>query len=197
MNRILLCLMLLVCFGAGSARGQTIELQGGTITILGSGLDEVITIEQRTFYFPWPMPYFVATIGSAGKILVERSYFVRGVSGIFAWGGAGFDTITNATGLPSTLDGGPGNDILQGGSGPDTLAGQTGNDFLFGGAGDDLLSGFLGADVLQGQEGRDTFLYYWQDWIFDPPFAPSDPRDVAHWGWQLDLSTPTPGRFVE
>lgn len=49
----------------------------------------------------------------------------------------GADTITNATGIPSLLRAGDGNDRLNGGSGADTLSGGFGSDVMRGGGGSD------------------------------------------------------------
>jgi len=72
--------------------------------------------------------------------------------------------------IPTTLDGGAGNDNLAGGSGAETLIGGSGNDVIDGnkgsdvalmGAGDDT---FVwdpgdGSDVVEGQDGRDTMRF--------------------------------------
>lgn len=56
------------------------------------------------------------------------------------------------------LDGTPGPDTLQGGSGDDLLVGRAGDDLLSGGAGNDWLLGLDGADTLQGDAGRDVLI---------------------------------------
>lgn len=53
------------------------------------------------------------------------------------------------------LDGGAGNDWLQGNGGHDELNGGTGMDYLEGGAGDDALDGGAGTDVLDAGSGDD------------------------------------------
>ncbi len=60
------------------------------------------------------------------------------------------DRVTIKGSLPSSVDGGPGADVLQGGLGADALTGGSGNDTLDGG---------LGADVLRGGTGGDTVTY--------------------------------------
>lgn len=81
-------------------------------------------------------------------------------------GGAGNDSLDGGgTSSGLVLDGGDGNDTLRGGSqadsllgqaGQDSLSGGDGEDTLLGGAGDDVLSGDDGADELQGEDGSDT-----------------------------------------
>ena len=56
------------------------------------------------------------------------------------------------------LEGGEGDDILNGGEDADNLFGNAGNDILNGGEGDDLLAGGLGIDILTGGEGSDRFV---------------------------------------
>jgi predicted lipoprotein with Yx(FWY)xxD motif len=72
--------------------------------------------------------------------------------------------------IPTTIDGGPGNDTIAGGSGNETLIGGDGNDVVDGnkgsdtallGAGDDV---FVwdpgdGSDVVEGQDGSDTMRF--------------------------------------
>jgi Ca2+-binding RTX toxin-like protein len=71
-------------------------------------------------------------------------------------GGAGNDDLqASLDGQPTTLDGGPGNDKLQGGPGADALAGGDGNDELDGKAGSDRLDGGAGDDLLTGDANKD------------------------------------------
>ncbi len=69
--------------------------------------------------------------------------------------GPGHDdvAISSRIGLPSTIEGGTGNDRLSGGSGNDKLLGDAGHDLLFGNWGNDSLFGGLGDDVLDGGAG--------------------------------------------
>jgi Ca2+-binding RTX toxin-like protein len=62
-------------------------------------------------------------------------------------------------GLPSTLDGGTGDDKLIGGASSDLLIGGDGLDRFFGNDGNDTLNPGLGADQLFGAGGRDTADY--------------------------------------
>ncbi|SDT73095.1 calcium-binding protein [Actinoplanes derwentensis] len=70
------------------------------------------------------------------------------------------DVVTNNTDVPSTVDGGTGNDRLLGGSRADQLTGGAGTDRLFGLGGSDRLSGDAGSDLLNGGAGNDI-LHGW------------------------------------
>src|SRR6266700_102429 len=72
--------------------------------------------------------------------------------------------------IPTTIDGGPGNDTIAGGKGVETLRGGDGNDTIDGNGGNDLA--FLGAgddtfvwdpgdgsDTVEGQDGSDTLVF--------------------------------------
>ncbi|MET0310721.1 MAG: calcium-binding protein, partial [Burkholderiaceae bacterium] len=58
-----------------------------------------------------------------------------------------------------TLEGGEGNDVLDGSGGDDLLAGGVGNDTLFGGRGNDVLDGGGGNDLAVGGWGGDTYVF--------------------------------------
>src|SRR5439155_25326938 len=57
--------------------------------------------------------------------------------------------------LPTTLNGGEGNDKIRGGDGVDSISGGNGNDKLYGFTGDDFLNGDAGNDFLVGGAGAD------------------------------------------
>jgi predicted extracellular nuclease len=57
-----------------------------------------------------------------------------------------------------TINGGNGNDVICGNAGNDTLRGSNGNDTLLGSFGDDLLDGGNGNDTLSGGDGTDSLL---------------------------------------
>ncbi|WP_332853587.1 calcium-binding protein [Duganella sp. S19_KUP01_CR8] len=82
--------------------------------------------------------------------------------------GSRIDDIVDGGGGNDRLDGDYGNDVLIGGTGDDYLMGGYGNDILVGGAGDDslnetygagLLDGGAGNDTLDGGEGNDTYYF--------------------------------------
>ena len=54
------------------------------------------------------------------------------------------------------IDGGLGDDMIQGSNRADTILGSEGNDSLLGGRGRDTLLGGEGDDILNGEQGRDT-----------------------------------------
>jgi hypothetical protein len=101
-------------------------------------------------------------------------------------GGPGDDRLqASSDGQPTSLDGGPGTDELDGGSGIDTLIGGDGDDSLDGkgssdrldgGAGDDLLNGdgSKGAapDVIDGGPGYDRIESEWQQATYSAPPVP-------------------------
>jgi Ca2+-binding RTX toxin-like protein len=94
---------------------------------------------------------------SAGCVLSEPSRAqCTGVTTIDFDGGAGNDSFLFDGRLPTTLNGGGGDDYLQGGGGDDRMNGGSGADDLEGGAGNDLLLGGSNADNLFGGSGNDA-----------------------------------------
>ncbi|WP_281286431.1 calcium-binding protein [Pleionea sediminis] len=69
------------------------------------------------------------------------------------------DSIKGFSGQEHNLDGGSGNDKLEGHNLTDTLIGGEGNDTLRGHSGNDTLIGGQGNDTLQGDYGDDTYRY--------------------------------------
>jgi Ca2+-binding RTX toxin-like protein len=66
------------------------------------------------------------------------------------------------------IDGGYGNDVLNGLGGNDVIFGYIGNDIINGGDGNDRLQGGIGTDRLTGGRGSDRFVWdandvYWED----------------------------------
>ncbi|WKZ40141.1 MAG: ExeM/NucH family extracellular endonuclease [Anaerolineales bacterium] len=73
------------------------------------------------------------------------------------YGTNGNDVIVGLGGN-DTIYGGNGNDTICGGNGDDTIYGGNGNDVLDGGDGDDDLDGQNGNDILTGGNGNDTLI---------------------------------------
>lgn len=60
--------------------------------------------------------------------------------------------------LDSSVNGTPGNDVIEGGAGNDIIHGGDGNDLVLGGGGNDTLYGDAGHNLLWGNGGNDTFV---------------------------------------
>ncbi len=119
---------------APSIGGNTGDLLDDTVTVNGTGGDDVVGI--------------VGANGGAVVVglspIVEIIHADAASDRLLVDGLAGNDTV-NAAGLAAsamllTLEGGAGNDSLRGGAGDDTLDGGPGIDFLDGGAGADQIS---------------------------------------------------------
>ena len=89
--------------------------------------------------------------------------------------------------MRKVIQGGPGDEKLEGGDqadtingkgGDDKLGGHRGNDLLYGGAGNDHLHGGDDHDVLIGGTGKDTFIFR--------SFAPADSDIVKDFKHKVD-----------
>ena len=77
---------------------------------------------------------------------------------IVVTGGDGNESLLRGSSEIDSIDGGPGNDVLQGQELADTLNGGDGNDTLNGGDGNDLMTGGAGPDIFNGSGGDDTMV---------------------------------------
>ena len=75
----------------------------------------------------------------------------------------GNDSVTAHDGVGAatllSVDGGAGDDTVNGSDGPDLILGGEGNDSLNGGGGDDRIVGDRGADTMNGGSGDDTLVW--------------------------------------
>jgi Ca2+-binding RTX toxin-like protein len=134
-----------------TSRSGDATLQNGLLTVDGTNADDKITLRLQA-----------ATVqvdfGDDGT--PDFSFSSADVNAIDVNAGNGDDTVrvdeTNgAFTIPTTIDGGNGNDNLAGGSGDDTLVGGNGDDILNGGVGTDTLQGGNGNDTIDGNRGND------------------------------------------
>jgi uncharacterized protein (TIGR03118 family) len=134
---------------AGTSPVQA-TLSTGTLLITGSRNDDDVVVRlddarQQVVVVAHGQP--IGSFDAASVSLVQFNGF------------AGDDrfTIKDYDG-PAILDGGAGNDTLEGGGGDDILLGGPGEDHLVGGGGRDIIIGGEGGDHLQGGTGDDVLI---------------------------------------
>ena len=84
------------------------------------------------------------------------TYSVAAFSELVINGNAGDDDLDNDTVIPTRINGGTGDDDIDGGRGNDNLFGGAGNDNIDGHDGDDFIRGDNGDDDIEGNNGNDT-----------------------------------------
>jgi hypothetical protein len=171
---------------------ETAYLRDGTLRVLGSNGDDVISLYRKTDdpsrvvlslngvrrSYPLAEISRIVIYGFGGDDAIALNE-LRGTLPIrtYFWGGAGDDTLYSGTG----------SDRVYGGDGSDDMNGGRSGDVLFGGAGDDSIQGGLGDDLIRGGEGRDRIdggaggdVLFGQA-VFDVFFSrrPSDGESVA------------------
>jgi hypothetical protein len=147
------------------------KLRHGLLSVEGSKASDAIALRLRAGD-PTTLEVDVGADGSA-----EFSFDRERVTSIAVDARAGDDLVRINDGngaftdsIPTTIDGGDGNDTIAGGKGAETLLGGAGNDSIDGNGGNDaafLVSGedtFVwdpgdGSDVVEGQDGTDTMLF--------------------------------------
>jgi len=160
---------------AKAAQPVRAHLAHGVLTIEGSKTSDEIAIRLDAGV-PNVLQVDVGDDGSA-----DSSFDRSKIAAITVHGGDGDDLIRidESNGaftdtIPTTIDGGQGNDSLAGGSGAETLLGGGGNDSIDGNGGNDVA--FMGAgddtfawdpgdgsDVVEGQDGADTMTFNGSD----------------------------------
>jgi Ca2+-binding RTX toxin-like protein len=161
---------------AGSARhhgdhGPRPKLRHGTLIVKGTRGDDGIALRLQAGR-PDRLQVDFGDDGTA-----DFTFARSAIDRIAVYGRGGDDAIRidEANGvftdtIPTTLDGGDGNDTIAGGSGVEQLRGGRGNDVIDGNKGNDVA--FLGAgddtfvwdpgdgsDVVEGQDGSDTMRF--------------------------------------
>jgi Ca2+-binding RTX toxin-like protein len=151
----------------GAAFGAALSVYGGTgadtfnegtlttlsETIYGGADVDTVSYAQRT-------AIVTVTVGATANdgIASELDDIKSDVEVVT--GGTLGDTMTAASGVAVTFNGGPGNDTLIGDTAADTLNGDAGNDTLRGKDGNDILNGGDGDDTFDEEtttNGGDTF----------------------------------------
>jgi uncharacterized protein YkwD len=125
-------------YSVGAASTGFISLNNGVLSVPGTAQNDILHVKEAN-----------------GSIIVNRdgsseSLSASGVDSITISGGAGDDSISiDATvSIPTTVAGGPGNDMISGGGGSETLKGGGGNDSITAGLNGDSLLGGAGSDTL-------------------------------------------------
>jgi Ca2+-binding RTX toxin-like protein len=149
-----------------SRRLLSASLAGGVLTIVGTESPDAIELDLRSstrlkveinlseYNFDYTQVRSIVIRALGGNDTVGFNKRNPILVGAVIDGGSGDDYLQGSPGADRIL-GGDGNDHLDGREGNDTLIGGAGNDKLEGKAGRDLLEGGDGDDILQGGDGDD------------------------------------------
>jgi uncharacterized protein GlcG (DUF336 family) len=121
-----------------------VTLAGGTLTYTGTVGNDHVLIRYE--------PGLITVTDQSG--LLGR-FAPASVTGIAVTTGAGNDLVKIASDVtqPATIDGGPGNDVLQAGGGPTRIIGGTGQNLLAGGSASNQLIGGPNGELFVGGAG--------------------------------------------
>jgi Ca2+-binding RTX toxin-like protein len=97
---------------------------------------------------------YIRNTQGTGVAQVNPSVFLGDLIHFVLNGGAGDDFVEGANNA-DILTGGDGNDKVYGLGGDDNISGGTGNDSLYGGNGNDIIDGGDGSDYVEGGNGHD------------------------------------------
>lgn len=129
--------------------GDTIYAGGVSSAGLGLGTSHARIIEtDRALPASTLFDVRMYRTGATHDVKVYRSYRIPGLYAAPA-------RLVDCHGLPATLVGTPGDDLLEGTPADDVIVGLGGNDTISGHGGEDVLCGSGGADRLQGDGGAD------------------------------------------
>jgi Ca2+-binding RTX toxin-like protein len=166
-------------FKAGIApESVQVSRNSNNLVLKIAGTTDQITVHN---YFVGDVPnsWMIEQIRFADSATVWSS---DDINAVVLNGGAGNDTLQgyatadtlNGADGNDTLYGRDGNDTLNGGAGADTLRGEGGNDMLNGGADADNLQGGAGNDILEGGAGNDTLIGGTHDGYWNTFYGPGN-----------------------
>lgn len=124
----------------------------GTLFIIGGDRDDQIMVSMQG-----------STKIKVDASFVDSNYLTFAAASvqrivIYANGGDDRVAVSGSVTKPVVIDGGTGDDKLNGGAGRNVIDGGPGEDHLTGGNGHDILIGGDGEDKLEGQSGRDVLV---------------------------------------
>lgn len=134
----------------------------GQLVVIGTSGEDQITISQDETTAGAPLKNLIVSFNG-----VWEYFDASTVKSVVVDSGDGDDSVDVSVNLPTTINGGNGDDdltgpdtgaLLNGEAGNDRLAGGAGSDTLLGGGGNDSLTGGDGADLIDGEGGNDTIV---------------------------------------
>ena len=162
-----------------------IGVVGNTLYVIGTDKDDHVTINQAGSVYRVHADFL--TTGNF------RDVPIAGISRIVvqACGGNDQVTISGGISLPALIDGGKGDDKLNGGNGTNIIIGGDGNDDINGGNARDILIGGKGSDRLVGNGDEDILIAGWTDYDAFLPSTNYAPlwSLMAEWNRSTDQAT--------
>ena len=135
-----------------------LQTSGGITTLAVGGGNDAERIRLRLK--EGTTDYIVVKINDldVSQFRWKQSYPADLIQKIEVYGNGGDDDIRidEDITLPAMIDGGAGNDTIEGGGGTNTIYGGLGNDEIEGGDGNDVIYGGDGNDTIEGGDGNDV-----------------------------------------